>query len=139
MNTKNKARPGEATPEQAKGLGSSTGTGTTSRTYDSTWRQRGQDVIAAMVDHERGMKASEIQERFGYSPRETRRLVNYERVVKGQLICANKHGYFYGSDREIEANIRTLRKTAASDLEVADAMERSLRQRQGQTILEGWS
>ena len=138
MSGNEKARSGEATPEQAKGLGSSTGTGTTSRPYDNTMRQRGQVPFALEVGRENGLKAIEIQAMTGFTPREIRLRVNYARTVQGLLICADAHGYYCGTDDEVEQNIRRLRKTAASDLEVADAMERSLRQRQGQEIMDGW-
>ena len=138
MSDNKKARPGEDTPEQAQGL-NETAEETASVSHNITGQERGQAVSSALGrGREHGVKASELQAMFGYTPREIRLRVNYERVVRGQLICANKNGYFYGTDSEVEDNIRTLRKTAASDMAVADAMERSLRQRQGQEIMDGW-
>ena len=137
MKDNEKARPGEATPEQAKGVEANETAASIS--HNNTAQERGQAVSSALGrGREHGVKASELQAMFGYTPREIRLRVNYERVVRGQLICANKNGYFYGTDSEVEDNIRTLRKTAASDMAVADAMERSLRQRQGQEIMDGW-
>lgn len=136
MSDNEKARPGEATPEQAQGM-NETAEETASVSHNITGQERGQAVSSALGrGREHGVKASELQAMFGYTPREIRLRVNYERVVRGQLICANKYGYFYGSDSEVEANIRTLRKTAASDLAVADALEHSLRRRQGQQVME---
>ena len=82
------------------------------------------------------MTAHEIQARYGCSPREIRKIVNYERTARGQLICSGRRGYYYGDDTEVQDTIDRLRRMAASDLEVAAALERSLRQRQGQEIME---
>lgn len=126
MNTKNKARPGEATPEQATKRIEATETAT-SIAHDNTGQGHGQ-----------GVTASQIQEKYGYTPRDVRRLVNYERVAHRQLICSGRRGYYFGDDQEVQDTINRLRRMAASDIEVADAMERALRQRQGQEIMDGW-
>lgn len=85
-----------------------------------------------------GMTAREIQEQHGLSPREIRKMVNFERTVHGALICSGRRGYYEGNDSEVLDTIHRLRKMAAADIEVADSMERSLRQRQGQEIMDGW-
>lgn len=138
MSDNEKARPGEATPEQAQGM-NETAEETASISYSSIARKHGQDVSAALGrGRENGLKARQIQAQYGYTPREIRLMVNYERIVNGQLICGNRFGYFYGTDDEILANIRTLRKTAASDMAVADALEHNLRLRQGQQVMSEW-
>ena len=126
MSDNEKARPGEATPEQAQGMNEAAEE-TTSVFHNTTGQERGQ-----------GIKASQIQEEYGYTPRELRRLVNFERVAHGLLICSGRRGYFFGDDREVQDTINRLRRMAASDIEVADAMERSLRRRQGQQVMDEW-
>ena len=98
-------------------------------------------MIAELLSngHVQGMTAREIQEQHGLSPREIRKMVNFERTAHGALICSGRRGYYEGSDAEVMGTIHRLRKMAAADIEVADSMERSLRQRQGQTVLEGWN
>lgn len=138
MKDNEKARPGEATPEQAQGM-NETAEETASVSHNITGQERGQAVSSALGrGREHGVKASELQAMFGYTPREIRLRVNYERIVNGQLICGNRFGYYFGDDTEILANIRSLRKMAASDMAVADAMERALRKRQGQQVMSEW-
>lgn len=95
-------------------------------------------MISEFLSRGREITASEIQEQYGYSPRELRRLVNFERIARGQLICSGRRGYYFGDDQEVQNTINRLRRMAASDIEVADSMERSLRRRQGQQIMEDW-
>ncbi len=104
-----------------------TGTGATSGLHITTAQGHGQ-----------GITASQIQKEYGYSPRDVRRLVNFERVAHGQLICSGRRGYYFGDDQEVQDTINRLRRMGTSDFEVADAMERALRQRQGQEIMDGW-
>lgn len=137
MKDNEKARPGEATPEQAKGVEANETAASIS--HNNTAQERGQAVSSALGrGREHGVKASELQAMFGYTPREIRLMVNYERIANGQLICGNRFGYYFGDDTEILANIRSLRKMAASDMAVADAMERALRKRQGQQVMSEW-
>lgn len=126
MSDNEKAHPGVASPEQATKRIEATETAT-SIAHDNTGQGHGQ-----------GITASQIQEEYGYSPRDIRRLVNFERVAHGQLICSGRRGYYFGDDQEVQDTINRLRRMATSDLEVADAMERALRQRQGQQVMLEW-
>lgn len=143
MMKKENARPGAATPEQAK---QNKEMEITSSICDSiTKKPRTQGRIEALLHHgeENALRTSFLCAVTGLSQREVVKEVSRERA-NGALIlssCRGEGGYFLPSpgergQRETEACLRTMRARAVKTLQAVYALQKSSQKLTGQLAID---
>ncbi len=126
MGSKNKARPGAATPGRAKGKQTIVGAAVNPAFQSTTRSPAGQRSIADLlgVGRENAITRRDLERLTGLDGRSVRLLIERERRAGTPILADSANGYFLpASDYERAEGVRSLRHRARVIMTTARALE----------------